>query len=93
MINGETDLATWITDNNLTKLRPILVRGTYTVIRPIRRTSADGIEELRFHTRTDRPLESRSPGNLAEVLPGYFLRKRKLGPEQHRDKEIGVHKP
>jgi len=44
----------------------------------------DGIEELRLHTRTGRPLGGESFVNLAEVLTGRFLRKRKPGPKHRR---------
>ena len=44
----------------------------------------DGIEELRLHTRTGRPLGGESFVNLAEALTGRFLRKRKPGPKTRR---------
>ena len=44
----------------------------------------DGIEELRLHTRTGRPLGGESLVNLAEALIGRFLRKRKPGPKTRR---------
>ncbi len=44
----------------------------------------DGIEELRLHTRTGRPLGGESFVNLAEALTGRFLRKRKPGPKRWR---------
>ena len=44
----------------------------------------DGIEELRLHTRTGRPLGGESFVNLAEALTGRFLRKRKPGPKHRR---------
>ena len=44
----------------------------------------DGIEELRLHTRTGRPLGGESFVNLAETLTGRFLRKRKPGPKHRR---------
>jgi len=42
----------------------------------------DGIEELRLHTRTGRPLGGESSVNLAESLTGRFLCKRKTGPRR-----------
>jgi len=44
----------------------------------------DAIDELRLHTRTGQPLGGESFVNLAEVLTGRFLRKRKTGPKRQR---------
>ena len=43
-----------------------------------------GIEELRLHTRTGRPLGGESLVNLADALTGRCLRKRKPGPKTRR---------